>query len=479
MALFSSSKYPSTDKYEAQQQQLISDFERFSNYKNADELHRINELKELINSNDFTSKVEKLKKDRFKNTSEFKKESDYLSKKKSAKFKTYFKYLKAGLPERVKQIASSDKLTELTELIEYVASDEFATTRQEKGFKKTDAYKKLQQFKRLKKDSDIKFYNKQIKSPRYNNYIKLHDSDELNSYLELEKEVTSEAFLKFKSYMNDKKKYHKSEEFGNIQEYNKLLKSSDYLWFIKTDKSNQFDELNNWTLCFDDSFDTAQLNKNKWITGYYWGKALLNKTYVLENEKQFFIDDNIELNGSGIQLNTKATKTKGLVWDSQRGFMPKDFDYSSAIISSGQSHRQRYGKFEAKIKVEHCHPVSHAFWMVGEKVSPQIDIFRFGDKKANKLNVGIQTLNGQKAIKNTKTVKGAKFNNDYFIYSLEWTKEKLCWFINGVKVHEQTSNIPNTPMYLVFSSHITQEINDLKTAANMKIKWVRCYNKTN
>ena len=71
---------------------------------------------------------------------------------------------------------------------------------------------------------------------------------------------------------------------------------------------------------------------------------------------------------------TKKESVDGKVWDTQYGFIPRKFDYTSGLISSGQSFRQLYGKFEAKVKVDSEANLTHAFWMVGESVAPQIDI---------------------------------------------------------------------------------------------------------
>lgn len=479
MALFSSSKYPNTAKYEAEQKRIKADFERFTHYCASEELTRINELEILINSADFKKKVDKLKNEKFKETAEYRQLQKYQTQKKSSELKKYFKYVASGMPVKIKQIEGSAKRTELAELNKYIRSSEFQSEKQQKGFKKSEAYKKFTRYKVLTKDAEIKLYNKQVNSSIFKNYQNIHNSERLKTYQELEQEVTSDKFITFKAWMEDKKRFQKSGEYSLLQEYDKLLKSPDYVWYKKIEKNNAFADIKKWQLAFEDGFSTKSLSKDKWITGYYWGKALLDKTYVLENEKQFFKDNNITISGNGVQISTRNEQTEGLVWDSQRGFMPKNFDFTSGLISTGQSHRQLYGKIEAKVKVDHVHPVRHAFWLVGEKMAPQIDVFRFEDKNAKTLKAGLQMINGQGPTMLSKSVKGARFDNDYYIYSIEWTKDKLIWFINGVKVNEQSSNIPDSPMYLVFSSHITDEIEKLSAPANMSIEWVRCYQQKN
>ncbi|WP_430812221.1 MULTISPECIES: glycoside hydrolase family 16 protein [unclassified Carboxylicivirga] len=475
MALFTLRKYPVTAKYEAEQEDIKTNYQRFIAYTHSDELKRIKELEILINTSDFKKKVETLKKERFKDTAAYRQLKKYHTQKKSSELKRYFKYQASGMAQKVEEIAKSDKLKELADLNEYIRSSEFNSAKQQKGFKKTEAFQKLKRHKALKKDKDIKLYNKQVNSSNYKNYQHIHNSERLKQFHELEKEVSAEKFIAFKKEMEDKKRFQKSEEYSLIQEYQKLLKSPDYNWYLKTEKRNNFGDIAQWELCFDDNFETKQLNKEKWITAYYWGKALLNKTYVLDNERQFFKDTNICINGGGAQISTKNEKVAGLAWTTQHGFVPKEFDFTSGLISTGQSHRQLYGKFEAKVKVNQVQPVQHAFWMVGEKMAPQIDIFRFEDANAKSFTAGTQLLNGKGAERISKTVTGASFDKGYYIYSLEWTQDRISWFINGVKVNEQTQNIPSSPMYIVFSSHLTEDVEQLKDDPSMTLEWVRCY----
>jgi beta-glucanase (GH16 family) len=70
---------------------------------------------------------------------------------------------------------------------------------------------------------------------------------------------------------------------------------------------------------------------------------------------------------------------------------------------------------------------------------------------------------------------GLDLSQDYFIYTLDWTKDKLTWKINGVVVNEQTKGVPTVPMYLVFSSSITGKTNGAGLPASMEVDWVKCY----
>ncbi|MCU4173945.1 glycoside hydrolase family 16 protein [Carboxylicivirga sp. N1Y90] len=468
------SKYPNTSKYEADIEKLSVDHKRFVDYESSSQFKRFQELDTTVNSGDFKKKVEKLKTEKFKDSKEHLRLKEYLSLKKSGDLKKYFKYYNAGIPERLIKIANSKNFNEYSDLKLFLDSPEFKEEKSKKGFKKTENYKKFKHFRSLRRNADIRFYNKQINSTNYKNYLNIKDSERLVSFTTLKQEVESDKFQAFKKELEDPKRFKKSEEYALLSEYAEIKKTPEFIWHSKTEKQNPFKEIDKWKLTFEDDFDSKSINNEKWISGYYWGKALMNDVYVLANEHQFFTEKNIQLRNSTASLLTKNEKIKGKVWNETLGFVPKEFNYSSALISTGQSFRQLYGKFEVKVKIDHASPLTHAFWMVGENIAPQIDIFRFS-KNAKSYTAGCHSADkNHKTAHQISTVNGAKFDSDYYVYGLEWTKNSLKWTVNGVKVHEQTSNIPQEPMYLTLSSHLLEDVEKLNSAA-IEIDWVRCY----
>ena len=145
------------------------------------------------------------------------------------------------------------------------------------------------------KESDEKKYNKEVSSPLYKNYAALKGSNRLQKYLQLKEYVESEEFKSFKTYMEDKNKFKKSDENSLLTEHKEIEKSSDFAWYQNIKKKNLFTDIASWKLTFEENFGASALDNSKWITGYYWGKALLNDTYVLANEQQFFTDKNIQI----------------------------------------------------------------------------------------------------------------------------------------------------------------------------------------
>ncbi len=473
-------KFPSTEKYENENKHLRNDLERFHKLEESTSILRYFELDSLIHSGEFEQKVTKLKKERFKDTEAFHQYKKLKEYKRSSNVKRYKSYLRNDKSNELAQLNGKSEVITYLELKTFVESEEFTaikeTTKQNKErFKDTDAFQQLKNYKKLKRSKIVKNYNKFLRIDKSTEIDELEKTNEIQTYLTLEKYIISEEFAMIKSEMNDKNRFKKSKEFQLQEEFKALTKGDDIIWFKKTKKDNPFTDIDKWTLTFDDDFDSTKLDANKWITGYYWGKALMNDNYVQANEKQFFRNENIELRDSCARIISKKENCKGKVWDTKFGFVPRDFEYSSGIINTGQSFRQQFGRFEAKIKFNHTAPAEHTFWLLSEQMTPQVNILKSKINGTKKIEAGYFWGKNGEVSQNTQNLKLPGSSDNFFIYTLEWSTNKMEWKINGVTVYTITENIPQEPMYISLSTHFTDIPKGEKLPISMDIDWVRCY----
>jgi beta-glucanase (GH16 family) len=473
------SKYPSTAKYEAQQEQLYADRKHFIEYEQSPVYKKYLQLDEIVNSGDFEKRVNKLKNEKFEQTEQYTKFSKHRALSKSKDIKTFLAFVESGKQKRLESLLISPVYLEMKELELTVNSASFKQKMTQKGFKQTDEYQELQSLKKLYKQPDIKFVRKTLESGEYRTYETTKNSTRLQEFIELDAFLKSDEYIAFYKFIHDKDRFKKSEEANLLHEYNEIKASNDFKRFVKTKNNYPFTEIDKWELVFEDDFDTQKLNANNWMTGYYWGKALLNDNYVLNGEKQFFTDKNIELRDSNLRIFTKQEACKGKIWDAERGFIPANFDYTSGLVSTGHSFRQTYGKTEIKFKLKGGQNVNHAIWMLGEKMIPQITILKSGLKSAKSFQGGTISGTINAPIVKSQTLTGPSLTDDYSILTLEWKPNHITWFINGVKIGEQTGNVPSEPMYLMFSTHITTTIKDSELPAQIEIDWVKCYKPVN
>ena len=458
---------PKTGKIEQAEIDLINEFEKFKTFSDSDELKKFNELDEVVNSADFKTKKKEIEGLSFKTSEEYHKENEFKKLQKAKDIKLYFKTLNGTQLNKFNELDGSDKISKYEDLKKIVESGEFRQKQKSKEFKGSDDQKLLNEFNNLKSNPDIKAYYKFRDSKELANFKQVDGSQKLSRLEELKDYLASEEFKSRKEYLLDKKRFEKSDMYISEHEYEKLKKSDDIVWYLKVKDSNKFDLLKKRELTFSDEFEGESLNKDLWLTNHYWADKLFKDHYSQETDLHCYTDkDNTEVRSSLLQICTKPQKADGKVWNPLLGgFRLKEFGYTSGLVNTSKSFRQQYGTFKAKIKLNTAVGPSHAFRLLGDKITPHIDICRTGKGK-----VWIDYFSS--ATKSVKTSISSKYGKDFFIYSLEWTPDKMVWKINDVVIFTQTADLPQEPLYMVFTGGLEKPIHG---SSSMEVDWVRVY----
>ena len=514
---------PSTSKLEQDEKALIAEYERLTSFEGSVALARYNVLNESVNSAGFRQKRKEIESLSYKGSEEFLRETEFKNLKKAKDIVTYFRTEGSEPLKNFTALDGSSRIKELEDLKQYIQSPGFKQKEKMKPltFKDTEEYGKWLEYKKLKKDRDVKKkldenkvrrfdelktlvssagflmkknmkpvrfrdtpeYQKLIEfntrrkasdivsyyrfraSKEYSNYAQVKDSARLKRYLELAEYLKSKDFSDRKEYLLDKRRFEKSDMYRELREFEDLKNSEDIKWYFSVRGSDKFDVLKNRVLTFSDEFEGSAPDSTKWLNRYYWGDKLLHDSYSIATDLQCYTpSENFEVRHSVLRIITKPQKITGKVWDPAKGFYNKDFAFTSGILNTGVSFRQKYGTFTAKIKLADHH-VRNAFWLTGERITPHVDVCRSGN---GKVWFDLFTTQGNQLKKST----GSRYLSDFFIYTLEWTPESLVWKINGVEVMRQTSGVPQEPMYMSFAGGIDKPVGGI---SSMEIDWVRVY----
>ncbi|MFO7755467.1 MAG: family 16 glycosylhydrolase [Bacteroidales bacterium] len=448
------------------------DLKKYRELEGSDKIKRFEELEKTVNSSEFRNK-QKMKPITFKSTEEYNKQKEYKKLRSDSNVKAYNKLMKKGKKEEAQKLTELASINRYIALGEFINSDAFLQKKNMKPvtFKDTEEYKLLQEYKKLKNDPDIKFFYKFKNSRELANFEKLNGSQKVSRHEELKQYLQTDEFKERKEYLLDKKRFEKSDLYKMEQEYEKLKKSDDISWYFKVKDSDKFDFIRNRELTFSDEFDENSLDTKKWLTSHYWGDRLLNDRYSLENDLHCYTEsDNFDIGSSILRISTRPERKEGKVWNPEMGgFRKKEFDFTSGIINTGKSFRQKYGIFKAKVKLNTASGPRHAFYLLADKVTPHIDVCR-----SDKGKVWMDLFaNGKKS---AKTSIGSKYGKGFYIYTLEWTAGKIVWKINDYEVFSQTSDIPGEAMYINFSGGLDRPITG---TSSMEIDWVRVYRHVN
>jgi hypothetical protein len=465
------------DYYKLQNLKVFHDYNRLIN---SETLKTFETLKQHVDSAAFTALQKSMKKSDFHNSSDYQKLQQYKYLRKSSEIKNYYTVLNSPMFANYKALQGSKEIEDFETLEKLVQSDDFKLQREKlekHKFENTPEYEKLNELQALKKSQRFRDYFAFKSSKEYLNFTQLIGSEKIAGFERLEEFIHSEDFKKVKEYMllPGQKKLEMSEEYRLEQKYIELKNSEKFKWYFKIRDSKKFDEIKRWQLTFQDEFDSHKLDNSKWLTRYFWGEKMLHDSYVNDAEKQFFTEEkNIEIDNSVLTIRTKKEKVNGKSWNPAIGFYPRDFEYSSGIINSGGKFRQQYGLFEAKIRFNQNHPVIHAFWMISDLMLPHIDVAKASRKIMVGNYFGNPNVKGG-VDKNVSTLSRNRYSTDFQIFSLEWTKNKLVWKINGVTIHTANRGVPQMPMFVNISSSLYQDVNGSVLPASMEVDWVRCY----
>lgn len=459
----------------------FSNSDKWNEYKELEEYVKNINLKALKNQYKQSNK-EKEQKEDYKDSEEYRSILRFKELKKDPEIKRYQKIDNSGKLKKYNQYKDSQEIKDYEALHDYVNSEEFKQIPEELTklqYKNTQEYENYKKYIQLKKSPDIKKALKFKNSKKYETYLKALESDELKEYNQLKDYVESDDFKEIKNYMKTKDKFKLSDEYKDLQEYNALKDSENIKWYFKRKDSSDFDFFRKWSKTFYDNFDEPELDREKWLTQYYLGKVMLNEGYSQANDKHLFTNgDNLTIDNSILTILTRKEEANGKYWHPKFGFYPKKFDYTSGMINTAESFRQQYGIFRAKVKIGNAHPMKHSFWMVPERISPEIDIFSFNTKSSHKVELanywGLFNSEEKIGVKRKK-LAGPDFSDDFYIFSLEWKPGKLIWKINGVTVKQEKHGVPNEPLFMIMNSGVQEEGEDQDYPGELQVDWVEAY----
>ena len=194
-----------------------------------------------------------------------------------------------------------------------------------------------------------------------------------------------------------------------------------------------------WTLTWSDEFngpDGAPVNLTRWVPesgGNGWGNQELE--YYTQR-----LDNAFQQNGNLVikVLQEKYTGADGVTRD-----------YTSARLKTAGKFSQKYGRFEARIKIPRGQGIWPAFWMLGGDIGKigwpkcgEIDIMENIGKEPSIVHGTIHGpgYNGAKGISSSFSLPGeAHFYDDFHIYAVEWEPKAIRFYVDDHLYATRTS----------------------------------------
>lgn len=426
-----------TEKFEKEEAQFLKDYKRYCDVAASEELKEYAALFSLIKSADFKEKKKTLQNRKYKDTKEYRDSLKYEKLKNSWKIKSYYE------------------------------TAESAALKEYEQFKLSPDFVKLGDRNAVQADERLKRLKSFETSKEYKNFEGLKDSYIIKEYESLKAEVNTEEFQERNEWWKDNKRWTKTEEYAKEQRFYALKKTENIAFYEKTDPK-KFEKINEWALTFEDNFDGTSLD-DKWADGFFHRASSLKNVYCFEGEKQANTDgENVRVASGELNIDTKLETKKGLVWNQQKGFVEKDFMFSSGVVNNGKAFSQKYGKVIAKIKVDNINDVNHAVWIGTDGMIPHINLFSFNGK--NIVVGACDEVNGR--LKKEKEVIKGITPSDYYIYTVEWNEREIKWSVNNLEVKKVPMNAEKA-MHISAGSRIPAASKGGQSV--LKIDWIKVY----
>ena len=426
-------KLQSTEKLEAYIAQMEADIARYRAVEKSAELAEYKQLKQTVESPQFVQKKQTLTQTKYKAT------------------KYYLTIQELKRLEKDKTLQMYLQLKDSLQLKEYLQ------------FRAGDEYVKLSDKKLVKQSPDLKNMLKFENSREYKAYLQYKSSTVPDRYETLKKQVADPDFQKENAFWANPQRWLTTEEYVQENRFKQLAALPDIIFFLsQEDNKNQKAEA--YTPTFREEFQWFKLSESKWKPGFSYKNKKLLSQHSFANEQQA---NNGGKNAGTINgiftILTKREKVTAPAWDVKKGFINKEYEYTSDILQTADTFRQEQGLFMIKLRCSG--KIHHAAWLGADSKLPLITLFHFNGKN---IVVGNMTPDGFQG----EQLRGIN-PSVYHIYSLRWTRTELIWYVNNTEVYRLNRNIPREELYLALSSFISDK--QRAEEGKLEVDWIRVY----
>ncbi len=425
----------STEKFEQKMDDTASAVKRYRALENTNEIKEYKLLKEEVTSPEFLARKKQYIKTKYKNTKQYQVMQDFKKLQKNKKLHTYLDVKDSAL------------------LKDFML------------FRHSPDYVKLSDKQLVAQSPDLRRMKEFEKSNAYKTYVKIQNSSLPEEFIRLQKEIADETFQRENQFWSNPKRWQTTEDYKHEIRYRQLAESPDIIFFFAQDveKIHAYEK---WEVSFAEEFNWKRLVDSQWTAGFSYKNKAMKRVHSYVNEKQANNGGKNTGTINGIlTLVTKEEHATASAWDAKKGFVLKDYDYTSDVITTADSFRQQGGLFVVKVRCEGR--VNHAVWLGADTPLPLMRLFHFNGKNIFVGNTAATGFVGEK-------IKGISAQ-DYYIYALDWNDKELIWYINNIEVYRMSNNIPREELYLAFSSFITAA--QRPEEGKLEVDWVRIYTK--
>ncbi|MDI9258452.1 glycoside hydrolase family 16 protein [Flavobacterium sedimenticola] len=185
-------------------------------------------------------------------------------------------------------------------------------------------------------------------------------------------------------------------------------------------------------LVWEENFNGTVLDDKVW--NFELGNGCPNNCGWGNNEKQLYTKTNHELINGNLVITIKK----------------EDDIYSSTRITTSGKREFQYGRMEARAKLPTGKGIWPAFWMLGSNIANvgwpkcgEIDILEYVGREPHMVYTTLHTQDSHGNSVNSKKTEIKNIEDGFHIYAVEWTKDKIDFFVDDQLVYTFKPEIKN------------------------------------
>ncbi len=204
-------------------------------------------------------------------------------------------------------------------------------------------------------------------------------------------------------------------------------------------------------LLFEDRFDGARLDADRWNTCYWWGPD--GCTIATNNELQWYLPQQIAVNAGTLRLT--ASRKAAIASDG------RTFAYRSGMVTTGRASATthepkfayRYGYLEVRARIPKGAGLWPALWLLPTTNDslPEIDLAEIRGSKPDTVSMHLHWRDraGRTKDRGERTTM-TDIPDGWHVFALDWQPGSLRWLIDGVvRWQIRSREVPSEPMYII------------------------------
>lgn len=177
-------------------------------------------------------------------------------------------------------------------------------------------------------------------------------------------------------------------------------------------------------LVWEENFDSKKLNESDW--NFELGDGCPDLCGWGNNERQIYTKNNHQIESGNFIIEARKEGNQ----------------YTSTKITTKGKKEFMYGRIEARAKLPVGHGLWPAFWMLGANIDEvkwpkcgEIDVIEYVGREPKMIFTSLHTHDSHGNTINTKKTKFPTIEEGFHLYAVEWDKDKIDFFVDGILVY--------------------------------------------